>query len=440
MIVHVQPGKISGSITANASKSAMQRACAAALLKKGQTQIINPGNSNDDLAAIEIIKAMGAEVIAVPEKNALRISGNGAPFAAMNDSQKARIHCGESGLSIRMFTPIAALAEMPVIITGEGSLAVRPMNFFEEVLPQLDVEVKSNEGKVPLQVCGPLKPKNITVDGSLSSQFLTGLLMAYAAAEATDVTITVNELKSKPYIDLTLQVMAAFGLKVPYNHAYERFEFGNDSAVQSSPAIDFVVEGDWSGAAFLLVAGGISHQIEVKGIFNTSRQADKKIIDALLDAGAQVTVEPESVIVKKDKLEAFYFDATDCPDLFPPLVALAANCNGITSIKGLRRLKHKESDRGATLREEFAKLGIRIDLNDDTMLVYSDGNIRVNNFTLNSHHDHRIAMACAVAAINADFGVTIRNADAIKKSYPDFWKHLQQAGINITQESVSQKA
>ncbi len=418
----------------------MQRACAAALLKKGQTQIINPGNSNDDLAAIEIIKAMGAIVIAQPEKNALRISGNGTPFDAMNDSQKARIHCSESGLSIRMFTPIAALAEMPVIITGEGSLAVRPMNFFEEVLPQLDVEVKSNEGKVPLQVCGPLKPKNITVDGSLSSQFLTGLLMAYAAAGATDVTITVNDLKSKPYIDLTLQVMAAFGLKVPYNSAFERFEFGNDSAAKTSPADEFVVEGDWSGAAFLLVAGAVSHQIEVKGIFNTSRQADKKIIDAILDAGAHVTVEPESVVVKKDKLEAFHFDATNCPDLFPPLVALAANCNGVTAIKGLRRLKHKESDRGVTLKEEFAKFGIRIDLNDDTMLVHSDGNIRVNNFTLNSHHDHRIAMACAVAAINADFGVTIRNADAINKSYPDFWKHLQEAGINITQESESLKA
>ncbi|HMP94837.1 MAG TPA: 3-phosphoshikimate 1-carboxyvinyltransferase, partial [Phnomibacter sp.] len=164
---------------------------------------------------------------------------------------------------------------------------------------------------------------------------------------------------------------------------------------------------------------------------NTSRQADKRIIDALLDAGAEVKVLANSVQVSKQKLESFVFDATDCPDLFPPLVALAAHCHGVTTIRGLRRLKHKESDRGQTLQEEFDKLGVRIDLNDDTMLVHGTGQVRVQNFTLNSHHDHRIAMAVAVAALQADFGVTIRNADAVNKSYPDFWKHLEALGVQV---------
>lgn len=434
MVVGIQPGKISGSVTANASKSAMQRACAAAMLKNGYTSIVNPGNSNDDLAALQIIHAMGAVVSESSTVGEIVIHGHGLPFSKTNEA--AAIHCGESGLSIRMFTPLAALANQEVTITGEGSLEVRPMNFFEEVLPQLDVQILTNEGKVPMKVRGPLVPKNITVDGSLSSQFLTGLLMAYAAADATDVTIAVIDLKSKPYIDLTLQVMQQFGLKLPVNHQYERFEFCKASA-SSQPAVpSFVVEGDWSGAAFLLVAGAVSNEVEVQGIFNTSRQADKKIIDAILDAGAQVTVFDNRVVVKKEKLEAFQFDATDCPDLFPPLVALAANCKGITEIKGLRRLKHKESDRGVTLQEEFAKLGIRIELNDDLMLVHSDGEIRVNNFNLNSHHDHRIAMAVAVAAINADFPVNIRNADAVNKSYPDFWKHLSALGIKVSFESI----
>jgi 3-phosphoshikimate 1-carboxyvinyltransferase len=438
MVVGLQPGKISGSVTANASKSAMQRACAAAMLKSGNTIIVNPGNSNDDLAALEIIQAMGAVVSASSTLGEIVIHGNGLPFST--GSAHAAIHCGESGLSIRMFTPLAALANRKVTITGEGSLEVRPMHFFEEVLPQLNVEVQTNHGKVPMKVTGPLVPKNITVDGSLSSQFLTGLLMAYAAADATDVTITVNDLKSKPYIDLTLQVMQQFGLKMPVNHDYMHFEFGKLSAIDQSAVPGFVVEGDWSGAAFLLVAGAISNEVEVQGIFNTSRQADKKIIDAILDAGAMVEVFDNRVVVKKEKLEAFRFDATDCPDLFPPLVALAANCKGITEIRGLRRLKHKESDRGVTLKEEFAKLGIRIDLNDDTMLVHSDGLIRVNNFNLNSHHDHRIAMAAAVAAINADFPVNIRNADAVNKSYPDFWKHLSALGIRISFEPTVIKA
>jgi 3-phosphoshikimate 1-carboxyvinyltransferase len=434
MVVGIQPGKISGSVTANASKSAMQRACAAAMLKTGNTVIVNPGNSNDDLAALQIIQAMGAVVSESSTAGEIVIHGHGLPFSITTSA--ASIHCGESGLSIRMFTPLAALANQEVTITGEGSLKVRPMNFFEEVLPQLEVQVVTNDGKVPMKVCGPLVPKNITVDGSLSSQFLTGLLMAYAAANATDVAITVIDLKSKPYIDLTLQVMQQFGLKLPVNHQYERFEFGKNSASSQAAVPSFVVEGDWSGAAFLLVAGAISNEVEIQGIFNTSRQADKKIIDAILDAGAHVTVFENRVVVKKEKLEAFRFDATDCPDLFPPLVALAANCKGITEIKGLRRLKHKESDRGVTLQEEFAKLGIRIELNDDLMLVHSDGEIRVNNFNLNSHHDHRIAMAAAVAAINADFPVNIRNADAVNKSYPDFWKHLAALGIKVSFESI----
>lgn len=432
MVVGIQPGKISGSVTANASKSAMQRACAAALLKKGDTIIHNPGNSNDDLAALAIIKAMGAEVTANEANNGLLIKGKGLPF--LHQPAQAAIHCGESGLSIRMFTPIAALATQPVTITGEGSLTVRPMHFFQEVLPQLGVQVQTNNGLVPMQVSGPLQPTDITVDGSLSSQFLTGLLMAYAAANASGVSIYVNDLKSKPYIDLTLQVMKQFGLKTPINHQYKRFEFTTEAA--AAGVDNFAVEGDWSGAAFLLVAGAVSNEVLVNGIYNSSRQADKKIIDAILDAGAQVRVEEDHVWVKKDKLEAFAFDATDCPDLFPPLVALAANCTGVTQIKGLRRLKHKESDRGVTLQEEFAKLGVRIDLNDDVMLVHGTGQLRVSNFTLNSHHDHRIAMAAAVAAINADFPIHIRNADAVNKSYPDFWKHLAALGISVQHQST----
>ena len=435
MIVGIQPGRIAGSIVANASKSAMQRACAAALLKVGQTKIINPGNSNDDIAALGIIKAMGASISADPSHSDITIEGVTIPFVNTATSA-ATIHCGESGLSIRMFTPLAALASQPITITGEGSLAVRPMQFFAEVLPQLGVEVNTNEGKVPMQVKGPLVPKDITVDGSLSSQFLTGLLMAYAAANATNVTITVTDLKSKPYIDLTLQVMQEFGLKTPFNHQYKSFEFREQSASELLGTPSFVVEGDWSGAAFLLVAGAVSNEIEVKGIYNISKQADKKIIDAILDAGAQVTVLNDRVLVKKEKLEAFKFDATDCPDLFPPLVALAANCQGTTRIKGLRRLKHKESDRGVTLQEEFAKLGIIIELKDDVMLVHGSSSIRVNNFHLNSHHDHRIAMAGAIAAINADFPVNIRNAEAVNKSYPDFWKHLSALGIKVSYESI----
>ena len=201
--------------------------------------------------------------------------------------------------------------------------------------------------------------------------------------------------------------------------------------------IEYTVEGDWSGAAFLLVAGAICGNIRVSGIMKTSTQADKKIADAISDSGASVFETADQVQVAAAKLRAFTFDATDCPDLFPPLVALAAHCNGVTRIRGLKRLKHKESDRGATLQEEFDKLSTRIDLKDDEMLVYGNGGVFVKSHTLNSHHDHRIAMACAVACLSADFYVEIRNAEAVNKSYPDFFTHLKSIGADVTLQEGS---
>ena len=431
MVITLQPSKISGVIQASASKSSMQRACAAALLSKGTTVLRNPGYSNDDMAAVKVIKALGSTVEVV-EDGSLKIISNG-----INPKSRS-VNCGESGLGIRMFAPIIALSSQEFRIDGEGSLLNRPMDFFDEVLPGLNVKCKTNNGKLPLIIEGPLVPAEIQIDGSLSSQFLTGLLMAYSAADAKNVSIKVTNLKSRPYIDLTLQVMKHFGLKVPTNKNYTEFYFSPTTHHSPLTTHHYTVEGDWSGAAFLLVAAAIAGKVEVIGIQNTSTQADKRIVDAILDAGAEVKVGDDKVYVEKKQLEAFVFDATDCPDLFPPLVALAAHCNGISRIRGLRRLKHKESDRGKTLKEEFDKLSIQVDLNDDEMLVHGGG-VFVKEFILNSHHDHRIAMACAVAGLVADFEVQIRNAEAVNKSYPDFWKHLQSLGgsVSLADQSVS---
>lgn len=213
----VQPSKISGIITAPASKSAMQRACAAALLKGGKTVLHNPGVSDDDKAAIGIIEALGALVedndspIVEVKNDELYIESEGI-LPITRD-----VNCHESGLSIRMFTPIIALSDKAITVKGEGSLKKRPLDFFDKVLPPLNVKCSSHNGFLPLTIQGPLQPRNIEVDGSLSSQFLTGLLFAYSAADASDVTIKVNNLSSKPYIDLTLKVMADFGLKIPEN-------------------------------------------------------------------------------------------------------------------------------------------------------------------------------------------------------------------------------
>jgi 3-phosphoshikimate 1-carboxyvinyltransferase len=433
VIIHIQPSRIQGTIQAAASKSSMQRAVAASLLRKGESVLYNAGHSNDDMAALSVITALGAS-IETNKDSSVRIKSNGVfPI-------DGKVNCGESGLGIRMFAPIIALSKEPMIIDGEGSLLTRPMDFFDEVLPKLGVSIQSRNGMLPLQIKGPLIPRDIEIDGSLSSQFLTGLLLSYAAAGASGVSIKVKNLKSWPYIDLTLEVMKVFGLKTPENNHYEEFKFASSGDSQEQIKIDaspvrYTVEGDWSGAAFLLVAGAVSGSVKVRGILNTSTQADKKIVDAILDAGAEVIVEEDSVFVKKKDLEAFEFNATDCPDLFPPLVALAAHCKGISRIRGVRRLKHKESDRGATLKEEFDKLSTQIDLNDDEMLVHGNSGVFVKNHVLNSHHDHRIAMACAVACFSADFDVQIRHAEAVNKSYPDFWQHIRSLGAAISDAS-----
>lgn len=425
MIVEIQPSVLSGNIQAPASKSSMQRACAAALVVKRKSSILNPGHSNDDQAALGVIKALGAEVQVISE-NELQVGVPGA-------GKPTVVNCGESGLGIRMFAPLIALNSHAITINGEGSLLTRPMDFFDEVFPQLGITVQSNNGKLPITLTGPLQPQNITIDGSLSSQFLTGLLMAYAAAGAADVTITVTNLKSRPYIDLTLKVMEAFGLKVPENKQYESFYFA-PGTVAVPDSIQYTVEGDWSGGAFLLVAGAVAGNITVKGLDENSTQADKKILEALRDSGTAIVVTEDLITLSPAVLQEFEFDATDCPDLFPPLVALAAYCNGITTIKGVSRLAHKESDRGLTLQDEFRKMGIRIDLEADIMKVY--GGTGLNGAKVHSRHDHRIAMACAVAALKASGNTVIEEAQAVNKSYPDFYEHIQKLGASVQQQQT----
>ena len=436
MIATIQPSRLSDNIQAPASKSSMQRACAAALISKGKSFIYNPGHSNDDKAALQVIEALGAKVNQLSD-GSIETDSTGVDLSTPGTAQSSTVvNCGESGLGIRMFAPIIALSKLPVTIQGEGSLLSRPMDFFDEILPRLNVTVSSNKGRLPITLSGPLQPGDIEIDGSLSSQFLTGLLMAYAAAGAKDVTITVNNLKSKPYVDLTLKVMQAFGLNTPRNKNYEAFYFEAPVSGHTASQTRYTVEGDWSGGAFLLVAGAIAGNIEVNGLDPDSAQADKKILTALQDAGAGMEISNKSIKLFPGKLKAFTFDATDCPDLFPPLVALAAYCGGLTTIKGVSRLAHKESNRGLTLQEEFGKMGLIVDLEEDIMQI--EGGKGLKGTTVHSRHDHRIAMACAVAALRAKGVTMIEEAEAINKSYPDFYDDLATlgAGIKIKQQTI----
>ncbi len=411
---------LKGEITAPVSKSAMQRALALALLNNGRTIIFNPGNSNDDLAALGIIRSLGAKIV------------YGEGFLEINSTGEIKgtavIDCVESGLSLRMFAAIAGLGKEEIILKGSGSLLKRPIHFIEDVFPLLQVKVKSDNGFLPLILKGPLVPKEITIDGSRSSQYLTGLLFAFAVSATKSTIITVNNLVSKPYIDLSISLLDIFGYKI-INENYTQFHV--EPAEKKVRDITYSTEADWSNAAFIMVAAAIAGEVKIKGLDLFSMQADRAILDVLIDAGANTTVEGNCILINnRASLKPFAFDATECPDLFPPLVSLAAFCEGISSIKGISRLADKESNRALSLADVFTKMGIKIELQEDEMIIY--GGTGIQGANVSSHHDHRIAMACSVAALRATAGVNITAAEAVNKSYPQFYNDLQMLGADVS--------
>ena len=410
----LEPSAIKGTLKAPASKSMTQRVIAAALLADGQSIIHNPSYCDDSLAAMSIAVGLGARV--EPQVNELKINGSAV-------LKEPKLNCGESGLAIRMFSPIAALYPAEIKMVGANSLKKRPMFMIEEALNQLGVKCTSSGGFIPLTIEGPIVGGYCEIDGSVSSQLLTGLLMALPLA-AGNSEIRVNNLKSKPYIDMTIQILKSFGISVE-NRDYSLFRIqGNQKYIPQS----YTVEGDWSGGAFLLVAGAINGQLCVRGLRSDSMQSDKLIVNALENAGAHIISGENQIEITRSELKAFEFDATESPDLFPPLVALASYCEGISKIKGVSRLIYKESDRAKALQEEFSKMGIKIEINDDLMFVIGG---KPQGARVESHDDHRIAMAIAVASLGATGKVSIRDSQCVAKSYPGFFDDLRRVGAVV---------
>lgn len=408
----IQPSGIGGKLQAPPSKSEAQRAIAIAALAGGVSHILGSGDCQDVQAGIRIVSSLARRL----EENEDLIIIHGG----LREPGHV-LDCGESGLGMRLFSAIAALLPGKVTLTGRGSLMSRPMFMVCDALKALGAHCESQGGYAPLTVKGPLRGGDIVMDASISSQMLTGILIAGPCA-LSPLHIRVKNLKSKPYVDLTLQAMRAFGVEVEH-HQYEEFFIPAPAAY--SPA-RFHVEGDWSGASFFLVAAAIAGSICVTNLRKQSLQADRAILGALDQCGASVVAGEDSVQVSKNQLKAFHFDATHCPDLFPPLVALGAHCQGVSRIAGVHRLFAKESDRAIALQQEFAKMGISVIIENDTMLVKGG---KPQRATVHSHYDHRIAMACAVAALGGEGRLTIMDPAVVDKSYPGFFSDFQSVCI-----------
>lgn len=389
----------------------MQRIIAAAFLADGNTCIHNPDSSNDSLAALHLIQELGAKV---ENNNSVLIESHGF------DVKNTQVSCGESGLGLRMFSPIIALTDKKIVLSGHGSLKKRPIQFVEETLNEMGVYTNS-EGRVPLEIKGPLQGGKISLNASLTSQFLSGLLLALPTVN-DDSMVIVQNLKSRGYIDFTLDVLNSFGVEVT-NERYQIFRIRGGQAYKPC---EIWVESDWSGASFMMVAGATAGKVRIKGMDIQSRQPDQRILEVLEEVGAHITFSMGALIVEKNRLRSFDFDATDCPDLFPPLAVLAASCNGVSTIKGTDRLLHKESNRAESIVNVLSDLGISSKVNNDKLIIQG-GNIKSGE--IDSMGDHRIAMMAAILGLNSKNSVKIKGSEVVSKSYPHFFEDLNSLVI-----------
>ncbi len=415
---------LNGEICAPPSKSYTQRMLIASSLSSGISRISGPLISDDTEAAMRAVKAMGAKVDI--EEGCWIVEGT-SPKGASEP-----IDCGESGATLRFMIPIAALAaESSVFLLG-SSLAQRPIEPLLESLKQLGVSTSSGEtqGKSSITVGGGgIAGGKTSIRGDVSSQFISGLMFACPLAqENTEVTVT-TPLESKGYIRMTYEVLTKHGIKISHSGTFRKIRIPSD---QKYSKVNHNVPGDFSSAAFLLSAAAITNSnVTIDNLDYSLAQGDKAIIGILKKMGARGEVCKNKIEINGtgDLLEATELNAKDTPDLVPVCTVLACFAKGTTKISGAKRLRLKESNRLDSLNLELKKMGANIIVNEDSLTV--KGPCKLRGSDINPHNDHRIAMACAVAALGADGETTIHDAECVKKSYPRFFNDLHSLGGNV---------
>ena len=433
-----------------ASKSFAQRAIIAAALAQGTSHLSGYSPCGDNEAALAAARKLGARI--KTEGSTLEITGIGAFEKCLTISD---IHVGESGFLTRMLIPVlSVIADGPVLVTGEKTLLKRPLagahdimaSFGVRLLPEgpAPAEARKNDCFIPLTVKGPLVPGRADVSGREGSQLISGLLAALPLAGSRS-TVYVHDPRSIPYMFITVDVLKKFGIEIGSEmEGGEDFLQTQDWTLctgvtfkmrggQHYRAADFRIEGDWSGAANFLVAGAIFGDVEVEGLDTQSLQADISIMDILMDAGASMsqlegdTPTTGSIHVTRAPLCAFETDLNNCPDLFPIVAVLAAFCPGTSRIRGVERLRHKETDRAAAIVDMLTQMGVPVQVDEDEMTIEGMGlpqRILTGNLlkggSFTSHGDHRMVMALKVASLGADGPVEIDDTACVAKSFPEF--------------------
>lgn len=411
--VKFSPFVPNGIVNVPPSKSDVHRAIICAAMANGVSRISPVALSNDIKATIGCIKALGAD--AVLENNVLTVDGTN-----MYKNKTALLDCGESGSTLRFFIPIAAVGNINATFVGKGKLPQRPIGIFTEALPKAGTVCKT-EGGLPLEIKGQLKSGIFEIPGNVSSQFITGLLLALPILEGDSEIVLTSPLESVGYIAMTIRTMKQFGVNIQATEKGWHIKGG-----QTYKSYNYTTDGDWSQAAFFMVLGAIGGKVTVKGVAKDSTQGDKKCAEILARFGAKITQLDNEVTVEKGELKAITIDASQIPDLVPVLSVCAAFAEGTTKIINAERLRIKECDRLKATAELLNNLGGKVKELSDGLEITGVSSLKGGN--VNGYNDHRIVMSAAVCAARSDGDITATFAMSINKSYPDFYIDYNSIG------------
>jgi 3-phosphoshikimate 1-carboxyvinyltransferase len=401
MRVKITPSAAKGEIVAPPSKSMAHRLLISAALCDGKSIVRGISACEDVLATLDCLDALGIKT----EKKGDDVVVYGRDVFSLTPTKN--LHCRESGSTLRFFIPIALVSEKTVMFSGEGGLMKRPLSVYEEICKEKNLVFLQDGNTVTVR--GPITPDNYTVVGNISSQFISGLLFALPMLDGDSRINILPPLESRSYIDMTINALSCFGVKVIWENDHTLFIKGNQRYVPT----EVTVEGDYSGAAFPDALNLLGSEVKVLGLLPDSLQGDrvyKKYFEQLSSGVPTIHIG-------------------DCPDLGPILFAVAAaKCGGIFS--GTRRLKIKESDRAKAMAEELSKFGTSVSVLEDKVVVYP-AKFHKPTVPLSGHNDHRIVMSLAI--LLTLFGGEIEGAEAVSKSYPEFFSHLSSLGIGVVE-------
>ena len=413
------PSKLSGTVQIPPSKSELHRAIICAMLSKGTSKIRPIILSEDIKATIDCATVLGAEC---------RICGDTLYINSANVGKiqgQITVNCRESGSTLRFFIPIVWALGISATFVGSGRLPNRPLNVYKDTLARGDAECESNGG-LPFKIKGRLRSGKYEVCGNISSQFITGLLLALPLADGDSQIMLTTPLESVGYVDMTIAVMKSFGVNIQRtDNGY--FIKGNQQYLPQN----YTVEGDWSQTAFFLCAGAIANAVSVGGVFANSLQGDRAITDILTQIGARLNHTDDAVTAATNKLNCIEVDASQIPDLVPVLAVTCALCKGTTIIKNCGRLRLKESDRIKSTVNAINMIGGNATEDGDTIIING-----VEKFTgsgdniVDGCNDHRILMSMAVAAVGSAGDIIVSDAMSIRKSYPNFYEDYNSLGGN----------